>query len=355
MGFLSSILESAVPKDTSSALGVDIGTSSIKVVELAERNGVLTLVTYGEIQLGPYAGKALGSVVHLSAKQEQEALVDVIRESAVKSRNGVFAMPLSASFISTATLDAEPDADLGSLVRVEARKLIPASLSEVTLDWVELEALANKQPGRSVLIAAIQNTAIERFNVLMQFAGFAGAPTEIECFSTNRAIGTKKEHSVVMDFGATATKMYMTHNGILTRMHRVNVGGMQVTEAIAEALDLDFEDAELLKQQITTQDKRYPAVQQAYSTVYGRSLREFRQVLSHYEGSAGIEFDYVSICGGASLFPGLATQLLDKLGLPVEPVDPFKNVAYPAFMEDAMQQIGPLFVPALGAALRNFE
>jgi Tfp pilus assembly PilM family ATPase len=101
MGFFSSILESASPKDTSSALGVDIGTSAIKVVELEERNGVVTLVTYGEIQLGPYAGKPLGAAVHLSPKQEQEALVDVIRESAVKSRNGVFAMPLSASFIST--------------------------------------------------------------------------------------------------------------------------------------------------------------------------------------------------------------------------------------------------------------
>lgn len=60
-------------------MGVDIGGSSIKVVELADREGVLTLVTYGEVQLGPYAGKPLGSVVQLTPKQEQEALVDVVR------------------------------------------------------------------------------------------------------------------------------------------------------------------------------------------------------------------------------------------------------------------------------------
>jgi len=354
MGFFSSILDSATPKDTSSALGVDIGTSAIKVVELEERNGVVTLVTYGEIQLGPYAGKPLGAAVHLSPKQEQEALVDVIRESAVKSRNGVFAMPLSASFISTTVLEAEPDVDLSALVRVEARKLIPASLSEVTLDWAELEAASDDQSGRSVLIAAIQNTAIERFNVLMQFAGFDGAPTEIECFSTNRTI-SKKKHAVVMDFGATSTKMYMAHNGVLTRMHRVNVGGAQVTQAIAETLHVDFAAAELIKQQATAHSEHYTTVKQAYETTYSRSLREFRQVIDHYQTKFDTEFPYVLICGGASLFPGLANQLLDRLDIQVELLDPFKNVAYPAFMEDVMLQIGPSFVPALGAALRNFE
>jgi Tfp pilus assembly PilM family ATPase len=158
-----------------------------------------------------------------------------------------------------------------------------------------------------------------------------------------------------MDFGAASTKMYMTHSGILSRMHRVNVGGEQVTQAIAETLDIDFAEAEMIKQQTGQHDKHYAAVKQAYATVYGRSLREFRQVLDHYQSKADKKFPYISVCGGASLFPGLGSQLLDKLDIEVESIDPFKNVAYPAFMEDVMQQIGPSFVPALGAALRNFE
>lgn len=354
MGFFSSIFESASSRDTSTALGVDIGTSAIKIVELEDRNGVVTLITYGEIQLGPYAGKPLGAAVHLSPKQEQEALVDVIRESAAKSRNGVFAMPLSASFISTTVLDAESDVDLTAMVRVEARKLIPASLSEVTLDWAELETLSDHQSGRSVLMAAIQNSAIERFNILMKFAGFVGSPTEIECFSTNRTIN-KKEHAVVIDFGASSSKMYMMHNGILNRMHRVNVGGVQVTQALANALEIEFSEAETIKQQANSQAEHYAAVTQAYQTTYNRALREFRQVLDHYQSNAEYEFPFVFLCGGASLFPGIAKQLQDRLGMPVELIDPFKNVAYPAFMEDVIQQIGPSFVPALGAALRNFE
>jgi type IV pilus assembly protein PilM len=354
MGLFSSIIDSATPKDTTSVIGVDIGTSSIKVVELTEKDGVVSLLTYGEIQLGPYAGSPLGATVALEAKQEQEALVDVIRESAVKSHNAVFAMPLAASFISTTVIAADPDADLSSMVRVEARKLIPASLSEVTLDWAELEPLRVSEGGHRVLIAAIQNTAIERFNVLMQFAGFGDSPTEIECFSTNRTI-SKKEHTVVMDFGATSTKLYMTHNGILARMHRVNVGGADVTKIVAKTLEIGFEAAEQIKLNATPKDKHYTAVKQACESVYGRSMREFRQVIDHYQSKAETKFPYIAACGGASLFDGLPAQVQDKLDIPVELIDPFKNVAYPAFMEDAMHQIGPVFATALGAALRNFE
>jgi Tfp pilus assembly PilM family ATPase len=78
-------------------------------------------------------------------------------------------------------------------------------------------------------------------------------------------------------------------------------------------------------------------------------------VIDHYQSNADTKFPYISTCGGSSLFVGLPGQLQDRLDIQVDMIDPFKNVAYPAFMEDAMHQIGPLFTTALGAALRNFE
>ena len=98
MGLLSNLIQSVnLQSNTANVVGIDIGSSSIKVVELEDRAGVITLLTYGEIQLGPYVEKSLGSAVQLNPKQEQAALVDVIRESAVKSGQAVFAMPLSSS------------------------------------------------------------------------------------------------------------------------------------------------------------------------------------------------------------------------------------------------------------------
>lgn len=332
-------------------MGVDVGGSSIKVVELQVRDNTVHLLTYGEVQLGPYAGKAIGSAPQLSPKQEQEALVDVIRESAVKTRNAVFAMPLSASLLSTETIEASEDADLDALVRLTARNVIPASLSEVTLDWAELDAETGK---RTVLLAAIQNTAVERFKVLLQFAGFGAAPTEIECFSTNRAASTNKS-SVIIDCGATTTKMYISHAGVLYRMHRVNVGGATVTQAFATETSRTFEAAETQKINLTPADESYAQLQQCYTKKYGRAVREFTQVFTDHCQTHNIAVEEILVCGGASVEPQLQKMLSESFSLPVSQVQPFAQVAYPAFMEDAIADLGPGFVPAVGAALRMFE
>lgn len=344
---------------TPGAVGIDVGSSSIKVVELQEKDEVLTLTTYGELQLGPYGGKELGEAVQLEPKSEQEALVDVIRESAVTINSSVFAMPLSSSFVTNVSVEADPDADLSPMVRVEARKVIPASLSEVTLDWAEVERPANENDEtnrRDVLIAAIQNAALERFKVLMQFAGFKEPPTEIECFSAIRGLYHSSEpNTVIIDIGATSTKLYIARDALLMRMHRVRAGGAIATQNIAKSLELDFAAAEQKKHTADRSDKDFSDLKRAHDSSYERAFREFSQVLREYESKTGHEIDVVQLAGGGALFPGVDAMLKDAIGKDVEFANPFAKVAYPAFMDDTIKTIGPSFVVALGAALRDFE
>ena len=355
---VSSLKDKAVGS-TGGAVGIDVGSSSIKVVELQEKDDVLTLTTYGELQLGPYEGKELGESVQLEPKSEQEALVDVIRESAVEVRSAVFAMPLSSSFVTNVSIEADADADLGSMVRVEARKVIPASLSEVTLDWAEVEKPKddeNEAARRNVLIAAIQNAALERFKVLMQFAGFRQPPTEIECFSSIRGLyNTAEPDTVIIDIGATSTKLYIARDALLMRMHRVRAGGAIATNAIAKALDVDFATAEQMKHAADRNGKEFSDIKRSHDTSYERPFREFNQVLREYETKTGHQIDVVYLTGGGALFPGMDAMLKDIIGKEVEFANPFSKVSYPAFMDDTIKKIGPSFAVALGAALRDFE
>lgn len=361
MKSFSDIFTSFVGRSVDQVVGVDIGSSSIKVVELHDKKGVLTLATYGEVQLGPYAGKQIGEAVSLDPKQEQEALVDVIRESAVKARSAVFSMPLSSSFVTNVSIDADADADLSSMVRVEARKVIPASLSEVTLDWAEVEvskveAEHNEVNKRNVLIAAIQNSALKRFKILMQFAGLTEPPTEIECFSVIRSLYNNVDEDVaIVDIGSTSAKLYLAHKGLLMRMHRIRAGGVVATQSIAKELDVPFEVAEEMKYIADKSADEFPALKRAHDESYQRAFREFKQVLREYEQKTGTEFREVYLSGGGALFPGTEALLRDALGRDVVTVNPFSKVAYPAFMEDTMRAIGPSFTVALGAALRSFE
>lgn len=351
----------------SSVVGIDIGSSAIKVVELQEKKGVVTLTTYGELQLGPYAQKNIGESVTLTPKQEQEALVDVLRESAVTAKQAVFAMPLTSSFITNVSLEVDAAADLSGIVRIEARKVIPASLSEVTLDWAEVdtgteETEKDKKKEESsmvqkqLLIAAIQNTALDRFKVLMQFAGLEQPPTEIECFSTIRSLYTASDKDmVIVDIGAISTKLFIVKNGLLMRMHRIRAGGALASNRIASLLNVDFEDAEVRKQGITREDEKFTDIKRAHDSSYERAFREFKQVLEEYEVKSGQKISTVYLSGGGAMFPGVDTLLQEALARQVVKAHPFSKVAFPAFMQDTIKEIGPSFSVALGAALRSFE
>lgn len=363
MQFLNSILGSFAKSlsHNNRVIGVDVGSSSIKVVEIEDREGILTLTTYGEVQLGPYVDKPVGYAVKLEANQEQEALVDVLRESASQAEQAVFSMPLSSSFVTNVSITLpDEETDLASMVRVEARKVIPASLNEITLDWAEVEVgttdAEESTVVRNVLIAAIQNNALERFKVLMQFAGLPQPPTEIECFSAVRALfNTDETHIAIIDLGAQSAKLYLARKGLLMRMHRVRAGGAVATAAIAKALEIAFAEAEDKKLHVQRSDAEFSKLQQIHHESYDRAFREFGQVIREYEQKAGAPLDAIYMSGGGALFPGTEKHLATALEREIRRADPFTKVAYPAFMEDVMQEVGPSFTVALGAALRSFE
>ncbi len=362
MSLIKNILSAInASSSTSSVVGVDIGSSSMKVIELQEKNGIITLSTYGEVQLGPYVGKSIGSSVLLDQKQEQTALIDVIRESAVSAKRGVFAMPLSSSFVTNISVESNVEVDLASLVRVEARKVIPASLSEVTLDWAEVEvtkkeASENGEGRRSILIASIQNSALDRFNILMQFVGLAKPPTEIECFSAIRGLySTDEENIAIVDIGAVSVKLYIARKGLLMRMYRIRGGGVIATQKISESLKVDFDEAEAIKCSVTRESKNFAEIKRAHDGSYERTFKEFNHVLREYENKTGLTISSIYLAGGGALFPGIDVYLRTVMEKDVMISNPFSKVAYPAFMEDVMYEIGPSFTVALGAALRAFE
>jgi type IV pilus assembly protein PilM len=356
-GLFSSLKASTVAP---AVLGIDVGSSSIKIVQLEEIKQVLTLTTYGEIQVGPYTQKEVGQSVMLSPKQEQEALVDLLRESAATAKQAVFAMPLASSFVTNTVITADDTVDLSALVRIEARKVIPASLSEVTLDWAEMGQSESKDPKqvreRDILIAAIQNGALERFRTLMQFAGLGNPPTEIECFSAIRALNTgAEEHIAIVDIGATSTKLYIAHQGLLARMHRIRIGGAAATNRIASILNCSFEEAEIRKREAIVTDQDYADIKRAHDSTYDRAFKELTQVLQEYEAKTGASLQSVYLTGGGVLFKGIETLMRDTMKRTVVPTNSFSKVSYPTFMEDTIKEIAPSFSVALGAALRSFE
>ena len=118
-----------------SVLGIDIGGSSIKVVQIRKKGGRAILETYGELALGPYNGLEVGRATSLPAEKLAEALKDVMREAHVTTTQCGIAIPLQSSLVSIVPMPALPESQLSSMIPLEARKYIPVPISEVTLDW----------------------------------------------------------------------------------------------------------------------------------------------------------------------------------------------------------------------------
>ena len=157
-----------------SVLGIDIGSSSIKIVQLRTSKGSAVLETYGEISLGPYAGVEVGKTTKLSPEKLVEALTDLMREANVTAKDAGISIPFSSSLLSVLDMPKVDPEQLKRMIPIEARKYIPVPVSEVMLDWfvipedgkepdafdrLEKETMLQKR-GQEVLLAAIHNETL---------------------------------------------------------------------------------------------------------------------------------------------------------------------------------------------------
>lgn len=340
-----------------SVVGVDVGSSSIKVVELAQTEKALTLRTYGELQLGPYADKPIGESVSLEHERLVEALVDVIRESGVKATDGVLAIPFDSSFVTVVPITVKKGEQVAAKITVEARKYIPVPLTDITLDWSELNTYGdNETRVHEILLAAIQNDALQRYQKLMSAVKMVSQPSEIEVFSTIRGAFRSDDSTLaILDLGAETSKLFIVKDGALERIHRVYDGGTNCTKRIAHLLNVSFDEAENMKRTYSETVPHARDIYKAYVSSLERPLQEFKRVIDQYEARNGEQIGRVVLVGGAALFPTVQAYVGDVLNKDVGLVRPFDRVAYPAFMEDALKEIGVSFATALGAALRPFE
>lgn len=338
-------------------MGIDVGSASVKIVEVVDQDQMLRLATYGELQLGPYGQAPLGASVELPLKARTEAIVDVLRESNSKANAAVLTLQLTQSFVTSVALTAAEGEDISARVPVEARKVIPVPLSDVALEWVEVPPLKNTpETVREVLIAAIQNNAMSDTKKILASLQKGSSTPEIEVFSTMRALTKGEDESLaIIDCGAKTNKLYLVDGGYLRRIHRVQAGGSMATQRVADLLSLEFAQAENIKRNFTLGTEQAADIKKAVLSTYERSMQEFKRAISQYELHSGNPVARIVLTGGAVTFPEFSSYVSYTLDRPVEMADPFSKISYPAFMEDTIKEIAPTFTAALGGALRSFE
>lgn len=354
-----------------SAIGIDIGTSAIKIVEIKKKGSKAVLETYGAIALGPYEGLDVGRVTNLPAEKVVEALKEVLKQSGVTGSSVAFSIPVQLSLIFTIELPGNiKEEEMEAIVPTEARKYIPVPITEVSLDYFVLpqkeqsfeEAnnpdlptkLADK---KEVLVVALQNDAVSKYRSIVSECALSASFFEIEIFASVRS---NFEHELspvlLIDFGASRTKLSLIEFGMVKSYHTINRGGADISLSIAKSFSISFPEAEKMKKEFglyehPTEKTLADVIQIHVDYIFS----ETNNVLLGYEKKYGRTVSKVILSGGGSLLKGIKEVALNNFQAEIEIGHPFSKVDTPAFLDKVLLATGPEFAVALGLALRKLQ
>lgn len=354
-------------KDTK-VLGIDIGSSSIKVVQLKKQGGKAVLETYGEIALGPYAGTDIGRATVLPVDKLSEAVKDLLRESNTTTFNSGLSISIGSSFIVFMKMPASEERNFAEMIPIEARKYIPVPISEVSLDWWAIprdEATVSEfQNGQQVvddkmteiLLIVINNDALSKNKDIQKNAGLATTFSEVEIFSCMRAaLEPSTAPQVIMDFGAGSTKIFIVEKGILKASHVINRGSQDITLSISKSMGLTFEEAESIKVKQGIVGDVKNNISEVSSITVDYIMSEAGRFIINYYKKSNKKISKIVLTGGGSLLKGLKEKAQNSFETPVEIADSFSKVEYPAFLEEVLKTAGPEFTVAIGLAIRKLQ
>lgn len=356
-------------KEDTNVIGIDIGSSAIKIVQLAKVHGKAVLKTYGSLALGPYAGVTIGQATNLPPEKIGEVIIDLIKEGNMTTTKGGVAIPLRSSLVSLIEMPNLPERELNEMIPIEARKYIPVPVSEVTMDWwiipkeeakafdFDPHPVQIKTDKSEVLVVSIHNEVLNNYKTIVDKSGVNATFFEIEMFAAIRALATADPNPVmIMDMGAAATKLYIVERGIVKKSHMINKGSQDITLSIAQGLQIPPEKAEKLKRnlmQATPADMG--AIYDMVDLTLDYIFSEAGTVLLAYQKRYNKSIGKVILTGGGIAMNGMLDYARSKLQTEVILGDPFSKVQVPPFLAQILKNTGLDFAVAVGIALRKLQ
>lgn len=354
------------------AVGIDIGSSAIKIVEIKKKSGKAVLETYGSISLGSYAGVEVGRVTNLEASKTVEALKEVLKQSGATTTSAAISIPVQSSLIFV--IDLPPvevkESEMTSIVSIEARKYIPVPITEVSLDYFILpqkessfEEVNNPDlppvpvEKIKVLVIATQNDAVSKYRTIASQSLLSVGFFEIEVFSSIRA---NFEHELspvlLMDLGASRTKLSIVEFGMVHSYHTINRGGADISQSISQALNIPFGEAEKLKKEFgLVGDPAEKSLSDIIKTHTDYIFAEANNVLLGYSKKDNRTISKVILTGGGALLKGFKEASSSNFQVEIEVGNPFLKVGAPEFLGKVLENMGPEFAVSLGLALRKLQ
>jgi type IV pilus assembly protein PilM len=342
-------------------LGLDISSTSVKLLELSKSNGRYRVESYGVEPLPPNAvvEKNISDVEGVG-----EAIKRLVSRSKASSKLAAVAVAGSAVITKTIEMDgALSDDELENQITVEADQYIPYALDEVAIDF-EVQGPAPRNPDQvEVLLAACRKENVELRQAALELGGIKARVVDIEAHAMKRAfelikrqLGENADDLVVaiIDIGATMTTLSVLAEDRSIYTREQLFGGKQLTEEIQRRYSLSFEEAGLAKKQGGLPDDYEQEVLQPFKEAVLQQVT--RSLQFFFSSSQYDDVDYIVLAGGTASIDGLAKMIENKLGTPTVIANPFVDMSLASKVDaDALANDAPAMMIACGLAMRSFD
>ncbi len=340
------------------AFGLDIGTTSTKLIQLNRNNDQFDLITSGFV-VSP--ARALVS----ESPEDQDSLVDSIKklldEAKPTTKNVITALPESQIFTRVIDMPALTESELTSALKWEAEQYVPLPLNEVQLDWQVLDTIqdSSKEQKMEILLVAAPKILVDKYLKVLDSAGLTPLTLETEAMALNRSLLTNANATtpttLLISFGASTTDISVIRAGKLTFTRSITTGGSAVTRAVAQDLGFEVSQAEEYKKTYGLDANQLEGkVMQSIKPVFDVVVNEIRRALAYYLGKRPEDpIKRAIVTGGASLMPGLVVYLANSLGLEVQIGNPWDKVNLPPSNKQTLTDRSVEFATCVGLAMRE--
>ncbi len=343
-------------------VGLDIGESSIKVVELKELGRGRG---YQALRLGwePLPADAIVDGQIMDSQVVAETIQRLFERCRIRNTQVATAVSGHSVIVKRISLPVMSEAELAESIHWEAEQYIPFDIEDVHLDYQILEGSSLAGEGNmDVLLAAAKKDKIHDYTSVIQQAGLTPAVVDIAAFAMQNAFEVNYEfepHQVLalVDIGAAVTSIAVLHGGTSVYWRDINIGGDHYTDAIQKDLNLSAEQAERLKRGEEVEGILFERVLPILGAVNEDVANEIQKTLDFFKQISATDepLDRLYLGGGASKIAHLREALAQRLGTQVEPLNPFRKIA-PAGRDASAEQIEqmmPMACVAVGLALRK--
>ena len=349
-------------KKNKTLLGLNIGSSYIKIVELKDSGSVHTLSNFGMAALPP---EAIVDGTIMDSNAVVKTIVNLANNLKIKKKRVSTSISGHSVIVKKVTLPMMDEKTIESTIHLEATQHIPYDISDVNLDFQILGQNQDNPDNMDVVLVAVKKDTINDYLALVNESGFTPVVVDVDTFALENAYehnyeDNEKKIVALVDIGANLTCMNIIDNGITCFSRNLTSGSRLVTEQLQKQFSLDYENAELLKLGCP-KNSRINATM-ALSAIKDKTfslINEIIKTIDFFHTSAISEgkIEKIVLSGGGAKTHNILEEIKSKSGIDTEIINPFRNIMIPEkqFDLEYIQKIAPIAAIATGLALRNDE